>query len=151
LAPEDKGLGADGLMLLIRSYENMVKPLTEILQLSGQIVMSQKESAECSRDIISQHKAIIRDIETIVSNLSTCSEKMGNVATTMESSFTQNRNSCSSEHASLKNKIHLGWISSGVVVIALISLVIKVFATLNNLEHLRLLVPISKVLGVEIS
>ena len=148
MGPGDKGLGPDELMLLIRSYENMVKPLTEILQLSGQIVMSQKESADCGREIVAQHQKIISDIEAVVKNLSACSNTMSSVATAMDTSFLQNRNDCSKEHASLKSKIHIGWVSSGLVMIALIGLVIRVFTAMGNLDELKLIVPIANALGV---
>lgn len=124
---EERGMTHDDLLLLLQTYENMSKPLTELLNMSS---------------------GLVENLETIVTRLDQCSQKLTDIGGKIEKSLSEGKGQCKLDHQSLGFRIHLAWIASAGVVVAVLGLAYKVVDSLGDLDKLQLIERIAQHMGL---
>ena len=85
---DERGLTREDILLLMETYDNMVKPLTELLQVSSNI---------------------LDNVDTIVKRLDKCSEKLADIGSDLGTSLTEGKGQCKLDHEKIGNKVHIAW------------------------------------------
>ena len=121
--PEDN-LTKDDLMLLMESYRNMITMHKTILDQSSKTI-------EKLDHITTKQDAISTKQGTVCNSLHNIATKMDGVVggTSLTQQKLDNHHEKSIEtHGKLANKIHLGWIGMGTIILGIIGLVITILS-----------------------
>lgn len=121
--PEDN-LTKDDLMLLMESYRNMITMHKTILDQTSKTI-------EKLDHITDKQDAISTKQGTVCNSLHNITEKLdgvvgGNSAT--QQKLDNHHEKSIEAHGKLANKIHLGWIGMGTIILGLIGLCVAIFS-----------------------
>lgn len=117
-------MSKDDLFLLLGQYENTIRLNTTLLE-------QQNKLLEQHTLILDKQADQTDNVEKVLTNLNNYLNKQ-----------VVNRSDCKSEHSSLANKIYVGWVGMGVIVISLMTLLITAW------DKFGILKGIAKHLGV---
>lgn len=127
---EDR-LTRDDLILLMESYRNMITMHQTILDQTSKTIermdnIASKQDSLFSKQgqIFSSLKDITGNIDSVASNLSITTDKIENMSNNISNKLNDNEKRSIEQHGTVINKIHLGWIGMGTIIIGLIGLVI---------------------------
>jgi hypothetical protein len=133
-------LSKNDLYILMESYRNNIQLNTTLLEQQKQLIVMINQSVEKQKELCS-------NMDTFIQNLTTCSTRLeenhGKVIGLIESKtnsistqLTMTSGTNSVEHSSIKNKIYVGWIGMGMIIISLIGLAISYADKIQNILKL---------------
>lgn len=116
---EDK-LTRDDLVLLMESYRNMITMHQTILDQTSKTIEKMDNIATKQDSLFSKQGKICSSLNDINGNMDQVSKDLSTVTDKMNS----HENKSIEQYGKVVNKIHLGWIGMGSIIIGLIGLVI---------------------------
>lgn len=125
--PEDK-LTRDDLVLLMESYRNMITMHQTILEQIGRTISK-------TEDITKQSEMHLRKQTEICTSLRVISNDVKEISDNLsinKSSIENFEKKSIEQHGKVINKIHIGWIGMGTIVMALIGLVISLLQFMHH-------------------
>lgn len=141
--PEDK-LTRDDLVLLMESYRNMIDMHHTILEQTNKTIERLDTIATKQDTLFSKQGSICNSLGKITDKLEDCSDNLKDTATKVDngmSAIVDKVDSSKGEittkisnhevkvaenHGKLVNKIHLGWIGMGSIIVSLIALIVVI-------------------------
>jgi tetrahydromethanopterin S-methyltransferase subunit B len=124
---EDR-LTRDDLVLLMESYRNMITMHQTILDQSEKTIEKMDNIANKQDSLFSKQSSICNTLNKVSANLDDTTRSLadaGKAATAHEKESLQ-------QYSKLINKIHLGWVGMGTIIMGLIGLIIILFDLYKN-------------------
>jgi cysteinyl-tRNA synthetase len=126
---EDR-LTRDDLVLLMESYRNMITMHQTILDQTSKtisimenIVVKQDSTLSKQSQVCNSLQNITGNLSTISVNLSKTADKIDSFETDITNQFNTHNIRTIEDHGKLTQKIYLGWIGMGTIIIGLVSLI----------------------------
>lgn len=116
---EDK-LTKDDLVLLMESYRNMITMHQTILDQSSKTIEKMDTIVNKQDTLFSKQGQICNSLDKITGSLDSTAKNLSDVA---KNANTHEKKTIE-DHGKLANKIHLGWIGMGTIIMGLIGLII---------------------------
>lgn len=116
---EDK-LTRDDLVLLMESYRNMITMHQTILDQSSKTIEKMDVIVNKQDTLFSKQGQICNSLDKITGSLDTAARNLNDVA----KNANNHEKKTIEEHGKITNKIYLGWIGMGTIIIGLIGLII---------------------------
>lgn len=133
---DDKGaLDRDDLFLLLESYRNSITLNTTLLE-------QQKKLLEKQGEIINRQGLLFDRIDEVLNGMSNHAKRSTHIEQALEVNQIENEAGFTKLYSKLANKIYVGWIGMGVIIISLIGLFT------SWLHNCNLIKEIAKHLGV---
>lgn len=133
----EENLTKDDLVLLMESYKNMITMHHTILEQSNKtieqladIVTKQDNISLKQRDTCQIMNGVSTKLDSCVKQLEGTNDKVDKLKDTIN---THNEKSMDG-HSKLANKIHLGWIGMGTIILGLIGLGVTIYGTMHMLH-----------------
>jgi hypothetical protein len=160
----ERSLSIKDINLLLASYRNQVEMQTMIVDQLKKVMDTQKRVLEKQDDITGDQKKLIDSLKDITDKLDSTVTELKSSQQTITTSNTNLSNSLDSKSNDLKNdigtfrhetqgsvsslinKIHLGWIGMGTIILGILGLII---AYLDKNNHImEILKNIESIIGV---
>lgn len=138
---EDK-LTRDDLVLLMESYRNMITMHQTILDQTTKTIDAMSDIASKQDSLFSKQSAVCTTMNAINDKMDKCSsdcaaglvastDKMDSFKDTVVKVLNTHEKKSIEDNAKLANKIYIGWIGMGTIIIGLVGLIY----TITNLIH----------------
>lgn len=135
----DEILTKDDLVLLMESYKNMISMHHTVLEQSNRMieqlasVVAQQDGISLKqRDTCSILNSVSTKLDTCVSKLEGFSKDIEGIKDNVIEKVNSHSQKSIEDHGKLANKIHLGWIGMGTIILGLITLSITVYSTFHS-------------------
>lgn len=126
---EDR-LTRDDLVLLMESYRNMITMHQTILDQTSKTISIMENIVTKQDSTLSKQGQVCNSLQNITGNLSTISINLSKTTDKIDSfenniikQFNTHENKTIEDHAKLTNKIYLGWIGMGTIIIGFVGLI----------------------------
>ena len=138
------------LVLLMESYNNMMRMHETVLSQQTEIIEMQKKITEKQDSTITKQGTTCSKLSTVVSRLDDCAIKLKetySALNTVEDNIVYKVEDTKSiitdysiksieAHSSIKNKIYLGWIGMGTLAIGLMAIITMLLDRPNKIEEI---------------
>jgi hypothetical protein len=126
-------INRDDLLLLMEAYKNQVELNTTLITRQEVIIAKQEEIIGKLVEILASQGKLLEGVGAIPGSLEkvihdlceSTSETCKGIGTTMDNNLSTARQAQIREHNAINNRIYLGWVGMGTIVIALIGVIIK--------------------------
>lgn len=146
----EKNFTKDDLVLLMESYNNMMKMHETVLNQQGQIIDMQQKITEKLDSTITKQGSACNQLNAVASKLDDCINKLQTTYDTLDkiednivykvedtkTMITNHNTKAVEEHASLINKIHLGWIGMGSLGGGLVTIIIMLLSRPDKIDSI---------------
>lgn len=126
---EDK-LTRDDLVLLMESYRNMITMHQTILDQTSKTINTLNDIANKQDSLFSKQGQVCNSLQnitssltTVTTNLSIATDKIDNMNVKIIDKLQVHEKKSIEEHGKLLNKIHIGWIGMGSIILGLVGLI----------------------------
>ena len=116
----EENLTKDDLVLLMESYRNMITMHQTILDQSSKTIEKLDGVMSKQDNILSKQTKTCGSIDNIIEKLNNLVNANTNIATKVDGHLLKSIE----DHGILGNKIHLGWIGMGTIILSLIGLIL---------------------------
>jgi hypothetical protein len=123
----------DDLLLMMESYKNQIELNTTLLTRQEVIITKQEEIIGKLAEILDLQSKVLVDVGAVPDSLEklihelceATGETCKSVNTAVDQSLSAARQAQIREHNGINNRIYLGWVGMGTIVIALIGLIVN--------------------------
>jgi cysteinyl-tRNA synthetase len=122
---EDK-LTRDDLVLLMESYRNMITMHQTILDQSEKTIEKMDKIADKQDALFSKQGHICNTLDNVSNNLDDTTKNLADSVAEAAKTAIAHEKKTIEEHGVLANKIHLGWIGMGTIIMGLIGLMMMI-------------------------
>jgi len=136
---EDR-LTRDDLVLLMESYRNMITMHQAILSQTSKTIERMDNIANKQDSLFSKQGQICNSLQSITTslddvtvNLKTCTSEIDSLDNNVVNKLNEHEKRTIENHGKIINKIYLGWIGMGTIILGLIGLVIALANFLKSI------------------
>jgi hypothetical protein len=123
----------DDLLLMMESYKNQIELNTTLLTRQEVIITKQEEIIGKLAEILDLQSKVLADVGAVPDSLEklihgfceATGETCKGINTALDQSLSAARQAQIREHNGINNRIYLGWVGMGTIVIALIGVLVK--------------------------
>lgn len=121
----DDKMTKDDLFLLMESYKNMITMHQTILDQTSKTITKLDNIANKQDNLFSKQGQICNTLKTVANRIDDYADNLSFILNKLNA----HENKTIEQHSKVVNKIHLGWIGMGTIIMGLIGLVISLMQT----------------------